>query len=197
MSTEIMNDNKVKEDEKKNSDAANPEKKGTRKKKKKKKTAAAFAVEFFIKVIITVVAVWILCTYVGGVYVNHGNSSYPMIKDGDLCITYRMGDYREGEEIAYEYEKQIRFGRIAAMAGDVVEISNDFITVNGYNLLEDVVYPTTSEGSQITYPYTVPENCVFVLNDYRSDVSDSRSYGAIPLEDTNGKVVFVMRRRGI
>ncbi|MDO4307322.1 MAG: signal peptidase I [Eubacteriales bacterium] len=199
MSAESINNDAVKGDEEKDSSVENPDNKikKTHKRKRKKKTAVDFAVEFFAKVILTVIAVWLICTYAAGIYVNHGNSAYPMIKDGDLCITYRLGDFREGEEIAYEHEGEIRFGRIAAMAGDVVEIENDVITVNGYNLLEDVVYPTTEKGSQITYPYTVPENSVFVLNDYRPDVSDSRSFGAILLENTNGKVVFVMRRRGI
>lgn len=195
MSTDTMVNVKSMEDEKKNSDSEVLYKKKVH--KRKKKTTKDYVIEFVVKIVLTVAAVWILCTCVIGVYVNHSNSSYPMIKDGDLCITYRLGDLREGEEIAYEYEGKIRFGRIVAMSGDVVEIKDDVITVNGYNVLEDVVYPTTSEGSQIIYPYTVSENTVFVLNDYRDDVSDSRSFGAIPLKDTRGKVVFIMRRRGI
>ena len=83
------------------------------------------------------------------------------------------------------------------MPGDTVEISDGSLTVNGYGAFEDAVYPTTDEGSKITYPYKVPEDTVFVLNDYRSDATDSRTYGAIPKSDTKGCVVFVMRRRGI
>lgn len=77
------------------------------------------------------------------------------------------------------------------------EIKDDYVTVNGYGILENAVYPTTNQGSSITYPYTVPEDCVFVLNDFRSEVSDSRNYGGIPMDDTKGKVVFLIRRRGI
>ncbi|MGB4091828.1 MAG: S26 family signal peptidase [Ruminococcus flavefaciens] len=43
----------------------------------------------------------------------------------------------------------------------------------------------------------VPENCVFVLNDFRSDISDSRTCGGVPLEDVEGAGVFTMRMRGI
>ena len=167
------------------------------KKPKKKKTAKDFAISFFIKIGITVLCLWILLTWVVGVYVNHSNSSYPMLKDGDLCITFRLANLNTGDEIAYERDGQIYFGRIVAMPGDTVEISDGSLTVNGYGVFEDAVYPTTDEGSKITYPYKVPEDTVFVLNDYRSDATDSRTYGAIPKSDTKGCVVFVMRRRGI
>ncbi|MDO4864798.1 MAG: S26 family signal peptidase, partial [Ruminococcus sp.] len=62
---------------------------------------------------------------------------------------------------------------------------------------EDAVYPTKPDGAKIDFPYTTPDNCVFVLSDFRSNITDSRTYGGIPLDDVKGKVVFVMRRRGI
>lgn len=164
---------------------------------KKKRSAKSYALGLLAKLTLTVLAVWVSCTFIIGIFVNHTNSAYPMIKDGDLCITFRLGELKQGEEIAYLLDGTTRFGRIIAFGGDVVEIKDDYITVNGYGIFENAVYPTTSEGSTITYPYTVPENCVFVLNDFRSDMSDSRTYGGIPLGDTKGKVVFLMRRRGI
>ena len=84
-----------------------------------------------------------------------------------------------------------------AIDADKENIFNDFNSVNDYGISENAVYPTSPEGSAISYPYQVPENCVFVLNDFRSDLSDSRTYGGIPLEDVEGAVVFTMRMRGI
>ena len=139
----------------------------------------------------------ILLVFVVGVHVNHGNASYPMIKDGDLVITYKLGKPDLGEEIAYRHDGELRFGRIVAKAGDEVEITDQCLKVNGYNVVEDVVYPTTAEGAVITFPYIVPEGAVFVLNDFRSDPEDSRTYGAIPRSDVEGEVIFIMRRRGI
>jgi signal peptidase I len=78
-----------------------------------------------------------------------------------------------------------------------VDIKDDCITVNGYGIFEETVYSTTAEGSSVTYPYTVPDNSVFVLNDFRSDPEDSRTYGAIPRSDVEGEVIFILRRRGI
>ena len=164
---------------------------------RKKRTATYYAVKFLAKLAVTALAVWILCTYVIGIYVNHSHSAYPMIKDGDLCITYRLGELQQGDEVVYSFDGTVRYGRITALEGDVVDIKNDCITVNGYGVYEDIVYPTTSEGSSIEYPYTVPEGCVFLLNDFRSDISDSRTYGGIPIADTKGKRIFLIRKRGI
>ncbi|MBR1862529.1 MAG: signal peptidase I [Ruminococcus sp.] len=165
--------------------------------KKKKRDAKSYAIEFFAKVGMTAAVLWLLLTYVAGVYVNHSNSSYPMIKDGDLCLTYKLESPAQGEVVAYETEDGIRFGRVIALSGDSVEIKDDHIAVNGLGVFDETVYATSAEGSAISYPYKVPEGCVFVLNDHRNDISDSRKSGGIKLDDCRGKVVFVMRRRGI
>ena len=165
--------------------------------KKRKKTSTDYAIEFFIKIAVTAAVVVLLCVFVVGIHVNHGNSSYPMIKDGDLVITYKIGKVLKGEEIAYKADGQTRFGRIVASAGDEVEIEDSCVLVNGFFVTEDVVYSTTSEGSTVSYPYKVPEDSVFVLNDFRDDISDSRTNGAVKLSDCEGKVVLVLRRRGI
>ena len=165
--------------------------------KKKRKTAKSYAIELGIKLGITALALFILLRFIIGIYIMHDNSAYPMIKDGDLCITFRLGTAEHGSEIAYESGGQIRFGRVIAVAGEEVDIKNNLVTVNGTGITTDTVYDTVSEGSAIQYPYKVPEDSVFVLNDFRSDLSDSRTFGAIPLSDSKGTVIFVMRRRGI
>ena len=167
------------------------------KKQKKKRTAKYYAASFFAKIGLTVLAVWLLLTFVSGVHICHDNSAYPSIRDGDLCLTYRRAELKQGTMIVYKKDGKTRFGRIVAKSGDSVEIFNDYIMVNDYGISDNAVYLTSPEGSVISYPYTVPDNCVFVLNDFRSDIADSRTYGGIPLDDVEGAVVFAMRMRGI
>ena len=164
---------------------------------KRKKTSTDYAIELLIKVAITIAVVVVLCVFVVGIHVNHGNSSYPMIKDGDLVITFKFGQLNQGDEICYKADGETKFGRIVAKAGDAINITDSYVMVNGFGLTEDVVYPTSADGSLIAFPYTVGNGSVFVLNDFRKDVKDSRTYGAIPLKDCEGKVVLVLRRRGI
>ncbi|MCR4814522.1 MAG: signal peptidase I [Lachnospiraceae bacterium] len=163
----------------------------------KRKTALSYAVEFFVKIAATAAVIAILTIFVVGIYVNHSNSNYPMIKDGDLCITYKLADLAVGDEIAYLRDGNVVFGRIVARAGDVVEIRDDNLTVNGYGVFENAVYPTPAEGAKIVFPYTVPQDTFFVLNDYRSDPGDSRICGGIKKDRIKGKVVMVLRIRGI
>lgn len=166
-------------------------------KPKKKKTAKSYAAALAIKLSATALALWLIFTFVAGVFVCHSNSAYPTIRDGDFCLTYRLAKLKQGTMVIYKHDGKVRYGRIIAFGGDQVDIFSDYVTVNGFGLSENVVYPTSSEGSAITYPYNVPDNCVFVLNDYRSDISDSRTYGAVPLSELQGAVVFTMRMRGI
>ena len=165
--------------------------------KKRRHSAKYYAAVFFAKLAVTALICWALLTYVAGIYICHSNSSFPMIKDGDFCLTYRLGELKQGVAVVYKRNGKTCFGRVIAGSGDQVEILSDYITVNNYGIYENTVYPTSPEGSKITYPYTVPENCVFVLNDFRNDLNDSRTFGGVPLDDVQGKIVFIMRRRGL
>ena len=170
---------------------------GKTKKPKKKRTAKSYAISFFIKIAVTALVLWLVLSYVAGIHICHNNSAYPTIRDGEFCLTYRLADLKQGTMIVYEHDGKVKFGRVVAFGGDKVEIFNDYISVNGFGVFENAVYPTSPEGSAISYPYQVPDNCVFVLNDYRSDISDSRTYGGVPLDTVEGAVVFTMRMRGI
>ena len=56
---------------------------------------------------------------------------------------------------------------------------------------------TYADDAQIELPYTVEDNCVFLLCDFRTNGTDSRSYGSVPLEELDGKVIAFFRCRGI
>ena len=70
------------------------------------------------------------------------------------------------------------------------------LRVNGTLHAGEVLYPTYPAGG-VTYPYTVPEGCLFILNDYRTHGRDSRHFGAVPQQDAAGKVIPLLRRRGL
>jgi len=43
----------------------------------------------------------------------------------------------------------------------------------------------------------VPEGCVYILGDYRTQSEDSRDFGAVPLEAVEAKVITLLRRRSL
>ena len=161
----------------------------------KKKTNKAL-VRLLAKILIIAVVATVLLTVVGGLFVSHDNNMFPAIGDGDLAITSRLGSYHIGDIVVYENQGRNHFGRIVATEGDIVEINEDGqYKVNGLVPYETIYFETKpAESSIITYPYTVKEGEVFILNDLRDNDSDSRLFGS--LSHLKGKVVLLIRRRG-
>ena len=70
------------------------------------------------------------------------------------------------------------------------------LTVNGNPQNGEILYPTFARENS-TYPLRVQEGTVYVLGDYRTQTQDSRDFGPIPLEHIQGKVIAIVRRRGL
>jgi signal peptidase I len=144
-------------------------------------------------------ALWAIFTFVFGIRQVDGESMYPRLRDGDLILYYRLEqDYQVGDVVAFSVCGEPQEARIVAQGGDVVELSSDGqLLVNGAVQQEDIFYLTEPQGEDITYPYTVEEDSYFVLSDSRTSGIDSRSFGSISQKEIRGKVITVLRRRGI
>lgn len=163
----------------------------------RKKTSLSPLIEFFIRILATVLAIWLLLTFVTGIFVCHTDTCSPMVKDGDLCVTWKIGTHTSGDLMIYHRNGRTKFGRVVAIAGDKVEIKDNVVWVNGYVAVQEPLANPFGGTPAVRFPYTVPEQSVFVLCDNTASVDDSRTYGAVSLADSQGKVIFLMRRRGI
>ena len=162
----------------------------------RKKSAGKALLGLIVKLAVVAAVVWAAMTFVFGAYRLSGNNMYPMLKDGDLCVTYKLDDYRSDDVVAYRVNGRIRFGRIIARAGDTVDGDQQGVLVNGMYPSEEVFYPTQMLETGLELPITLGEGECMVLNDYREDLSDSRTYGVIDEDELEGKVIFIFRRRG-
>ena len=95
-----------------------------------------------------------------------------------------------------ESSKRSYIKRVIALPGEYVEIKDGAVYINGEKLeepyLQDGVVTDMKTGKEDTYftNFTVPENTIFALGDNRTGSTDSRSFGCIPLEKIEGKVLF-------
>ncbi len=124
---------------------------------------------------------------------------YPRVQDGDLVLFYRMDDtYTIDDVLTFTLNDTRYTARYVAMAGDVVNITEEGqLVINGNIQQEEIFYATFQTDSGIEYPYTVPENCAFVLGDFRTSAVDSRTFGAVSLDDIDGNLITIIRRRSI
>lgn len=150
----------------------------------------------FIKLLIVALLIYAALTFVFGVHRLSGNNMYPALKDGDLCITYKLTDYYSNDVVAYIEGGEIRFGRIIAKAGDTVDGDEEGLLLNGSHITEEIFYTTNMLNTNQKLPITLEDGEFFVLNDYREDESDSRTFGIISEDSLKGKIIFIFRRRG-
>lgn len=152
----------------------------------------------FVRVMVLTMVGYMLFTQVFLITQAGGIGMFPAIKDGDLVIAFRLQQkYAAGDVIAFTVDGKQHCGRIIADSNDWFETTeNGALRVNGATQGGEILYPTHArEGAE--NPYTVPDGCVFVMGDYRTRALDSRDFGAIPMADVQGKVITILRRRGL
>jgi signal peptidase I len=142
----------------------------------------------------------LLFTFLFGAIRYSEPSMAPAVKDGDLVLFYRYtrSGYLPQDVIVLRRGKRKQIARVAAREGDMVDITQAGLLVNGALQQELEIYQKTERYQEgVDFPLTVPKGQVFVLGDARKNATDSRVYGCVEIKDTLGKVMTIIRRRGI
>ena len=144
--------------------------------------------------LVTVAAVAILvATLWMPVLQIYGASMTPTLTDGDIVISRKVRNLKQGDIVAFYYNNRILVKRYIASAGDWVNIDEDGnVYVNNELLDEPYVEEKALGECNIELPYQVPENRIFVLGDHRSVSIDSRSssVGCVAEDQIVGELVF-------
>ena len=93
-------------------------------------------------------------------------------------ISEKFKDPERFDIVIFKYpddESRLFIKRVIGLPGEVVEIKDGKVYIDGSPTpLDDSFIPEKMVGSY--GPYTVPENCYFMLGDNRNDSKDSRSW---------------------
>lgn len=90
-----------------------------------------------------------------------------------------------------EWGKQSFIKRVIGLPGEHIKIEDGKVYINGEEYKEDYLQEdvkTTASG--VFTDFVVPENYVFAMGDNRAESTDCRSFGCIPLEKIEGRVVL-------
>ena len=118
-------------------------------------------------------------------------------------ITYRTSSPKAGDVITFinpEDATETLVKRVIATEGQTVTLVGGAVYVDGVALDEPYTggkpsYELARHGSNlsenVSYPYTVPEGCVWVMGDNRTNSLDSRYFGAIEVSSVTSHAVWI------
>lgn len=138
---------------------------------------------YLIIIFVIIILCFTILSFTFSIKRVNGNSMYPSIKDNQVVlINNSVSKLDRGDIIVFYYDGMMLVKRIIAINGDIVEVANGKLCVNGEELFE-----TNENISEKIY---IKENKYFAVGDNYDESYDSRDFGTVDLADIVGVVVL-------
>lgn len=161
-----------------------------------------------LSLVIMVVAIfffaWLLRLFVFQSYQIPSESMEETIMKGDMVFSEKVSYYGRGPEAGEivtfedpEIPSRTLIKRVIATEGQTVDLRDGHVYIDGVKQDEPYTdgkpsYPLDSAFQKdIEYPYTVPEGEVWVMGDNRTNSSDSRYFGSVPVSSITGHAAVI------
>lgn len=159
---------------------------------------------FFVWLAVAVAVGLLVKTFVATPYVVPTGSMRDTIVEGDTLLGERVslyfGDPEAGDIVTFDspLDGETLIKRVIAVGGQTVDLVDGSVYVDGERLDEPYTEGKPSYSlsdlpgsASIEYPYEVPEGCVWVMGDNRTDSKDSRYFGAVSVDDVTSRALFI------
>lgn len=147
---------------------------------------------FFSLVVVAAVAVLVATIWMPVLQI-FGSSMSPTLEEGEIVISVKGTEFRQGDLIAFYLGNNILVKRYIAGPGQWVDMDEEGnVFVDGALLDEPYLQEKSLGNANLDFPYQVPENRYFCMGDYRATSVDSRhtQVGCVAQEQIVGKIIF-------
>jgi signal peptidase I len=147
-----------------------------------------------LETLLLAVILFLIINTLTGRYQVHGQSMEPSLFDGQYLIASKIAYWlhppERGDIVVLDPPNQQSpvpyIKRLIGLPGDVVEVRDDRVWVNGIALNE----PYINAHPRYTGSWIVEQGKYFVLGDNRNNSSDSHAWGLLPRDHILGKAIF-------
>lgn len=150
-----------------------------------------------IALVLAIITVLLVRSYIVEPYIIPSESMDPTIEVGDMVlgekISLKTEAPKQGDIVFFKNPDSnsshgVLVKRVVAVGGQTVDLRNGKVYIDGEEEKNEHVHgmsmPLAQEylETDVAFPYTVPDGCIWVMGDNRENSLDSRSFGAIPVD---------------